>query len=62
MIILNTSELAQNIESTSRYLRLLAKKAKDNNQNYIIIKDKQYYFRKKLVGKGYEFCELPFNK
>ena len=59
MKILTTNNLSVLLNLTERYIR---KKSKDSNQNYIIIKDKQYYFRKKLVGKGYEFCELPFNE
>jgi len=61
-MIISTDKLAILIKSTNTYLRLLAKKAKDSNQNYIIIKDETYYFRKKLVGKGYEFCKTPFNE
>jgi len=59
---LNTFEIANILNTKIKYIQLKTKKAKDNNQNCIIIRDKTYYFRKKLVGKGYEYCEVSFNE
>jgi putative transposase len=68
MKVFNTQELSNLYEVSNQYIRAkISQTLKynfDNNvdKNYITIKGKDLYFRKKLQGKGYEFCEIPFNE
>ena len=62
MKLYTTDLLSETFSVPLRTIKYWTKKAKDQNQDHIIIKDKKYYFRNKQVGKGYEFCETPFNE
>jgi len=62
MRVFSTQELSRFINVEKNYIQLKTKHAKDNDLNSIHIKGKNLYFRKKLQGKGYEFCEIPFNE
>lgn len=68
MRIFNTQELSIVLKTPEQYIRSkISQTLKYNFNNnlekkYISIKGKNLYFRKKLQGKGYEFCEIPFNE
>jgi len=62
MKIFNTKNLADALELTKQHLQYKTKKAKNKNQSHITIKSQTFYFRNKLEGKGYEFCEVPFSE
>lgn len=68
MKIFITSELTNLLQVSQSYISQKIASVKkhnfDNNadKNYISIKGKNLYFRKKFQGKGYEFCEIPFNE
>lgn len=68
MKVFSTKDLSSLYKVSEQYIRnkisQTLKYKFDNNidKNYITIKGKDLYFRKKLQGKGYEFCEIPFNE
>lgn len=62
MKILTSNYISENLDIKPRTLRYRTKQAKDKNQDHITIKGKTFHFRTKLVGKGYEFSEVPFNE
>ncbi len=68
MKIFTTKEVANIFTVSEQYIRSKIASAKKHNFNNnkeiytISVKGKNHYFRKKLQGKGYEFCEIPFNE
>jgi len=62
MQILTVSSMTDALKVPSRTIRAKAKHAKDHDLNHIQLKGYKFYFRNKKVGKGYEFCEVPFDE
>jgi hypothetical protein len=64
MRIFSSSELSNLLNTTSRTIQNKTKQATSHDIEYITIKSSTFYFRKKPqgMGKGYEFCEVPFSE
>lgn len=62
MKILSLISLFDIVNVSTRTIQRRCKQAKDKNQTHITIKSQTFYFRNKLEGKGYEFCEVPFSE
>ena len=60
MKFFSTQELSNMKGTSSSYIRLKVNKAKKNNYDFIFLKGKKFFFRKRFIGKGYEFFEASF--
>ena len=60
MEFFTTQEFSTAMETSGNYIRRKVSKAKKDKHDFIFIKGKKFFFRKRLVGKGYEFFEISF--
>ncbi len=60
MEFFTTQKFSTTIGTSDTYIRKKVSKAKKDKHDFIFIKGKKFFFRKRLIGKGYEFFEISF--
>lgn len=64
MKVFTTKDISDILDTPIRTVRHKVQHANSHDVEYITIKSNTFYFRKKPqgMGKGYEFCEVPFSE